>query len=250
VELDLRGARAVLTGASEGIGRAISTTLAASGVQLVLVARGEDRLREVAEEVTAAGHGKPVVVAADVTDPEVPSEIRAKALDAFGGVDILVNNAGQTDPLGRSLSEELWHQSFELNFHAKRRLAEALLEDLAASGRGRIINFIGSLEPMKVSAGFAAVAATRVWSKGLSRVVAGQGITVNCVSPGRVESAQLRRNNTPESLEAFVAKNVPVGRVGRSEEAAWAVAFLASMQSSYITGETIHVDGGLHRHAS
>jgi 3-oxoacyl-[acyl-carrier protein] reductase len=250
VELDLRGARAVLTGASEGIGLATSATLAASGVQLVLVARREDRLREVVKEIVAVGHAEPVVVAVDVTDPQAPAKIRAEAVDAFGGVDILINNAGQTDPAGSSLSEEFWRHSFELNFHSKRRLAEALLEDLAASGRGRIINFIGSMEPMKVSAGFAAVAATRVWSKGLSRVVARQGITVNCVSPGRVDSAQLRRNNRPETLDVFVAENVPVGRVGHSLEAAWTVAFLASVQSSYITGETIHVDGGLHRHAS
>lgn len=250
MELDLSGTRAVVTGASEGIGRAISTILAASGVQLVLVARGAERLEQVAAEIAAAGQGGPRIVVGDVTDAAMPSRIRAEAMEAFGGVDILVNNAGQTDPVGRALTEDLWQQSFELNFHAKRRLAEALLDDLAVSGRGRIINFIGSLEPLKVSAGFAAVAATRVWSKGLSRAVADKGITVNCISPGRVESAQLRRNNTTEGLDAFVDQNVPVGRVGRAEEAAWAVAFLASAQASYITGETIHVDGGLHRHAS
>ena len=249
MELNLEGARAIVTGASEGIGRATCHALAAEGVRLVMVARTSQRLQEVGDEIEDMGHARPLLLAADVTGRSFPDAVRERALAAYGGVDIVVNNAGQSDPRGTTLSEDVWYESMELNFHAKRRLVEAVLPALQAGGRGRVINFIGSLEPMRVSAGFSAVAATRLWSKALAREVAPSGTTVNCVAPGRVESAQLMRNYTPDSTAKFIAHNIPAGRFGLPEEVASVVAFLASPRAAYITGETIHIDGGLRRGA-
>ncbi len=128
-----------------------------------------------------------------MTDADAPVRIRAEVERAWGGLEILVNNAGGSDAPGQELDDAAWHASMAVNFHAKRRLAEALLPLLRESGSGRIVNLVGSAEPRAASPAFTAAAA-RMWSKGLSRDVGAHGITVNCISPGRVDSAQIRRH--------------------------------------------------------
>ncbi|MEI5674736.1 MULTISPECIES: SDR family NAD(P)-dependent oxidoreductase [unclassified Nocardioides] len=250
MDLDLIGRRAVVTGAGAGIGREIAHALAREGVSVALVARDEDRLCELARQIADAGAPEPIVVAADLVERETAALVRAEVERAWGGVDILVNNAGRADPPLAELDEDAWRASFELNFHAKRMLAEELRPLLAAGGRGRVVNLVGLLEPRGISAAQAAVAACILWAKGFSRAVAAEGTTVNCVAPGRIDSEQLRRHfPTVESRRAFAEEHIPVGRFGTPAEAAALVVFLCSGAASYLTGETVSVDGGMHRRA-
>ncbi|WP_214108159.1 SDR family NAD(P)-dependent oxidoreductase [Acrocarpospora catenulata] len=258
MDLELAGRRALITGASAGIGRATARLLAAEGAQLVLVARRLDALETLAAELEASGPGgtdleaggrpRPLCLAADLTDPDAPARLREQVTDRLGGLDILINNAGRAEPAGVTLDEALWRSQFELNFHAKRRLAEEFLPLLAAGGQGRVINLVGILEPFGVSAAQAAVAACVLWAKGLARVVADRQVTVNCVAPGRIDSEQIRAHfPTREAQQEFARGLIPAGRFGTAEEAAALIVFLASGPARYITGDTFTVDGGMHR---
>jgi 3-oxoacyl-[acyl-carrier protein] reductase len=249
MDLGLDGTFAVVTGAGAGIGRATANALAAHGSRLFLVARRYGALNLVADQIAITGAVRPLVFSCDLEDPEGAVLAAREVRTQFGGVDILVNNAGRADSPGRVLDEEAWRRAFQLNFHSKRQLAEELRPELEASGRGRVVNLVGILEPTVVSAGMAAVAACRVWSKAFAREVAWAGVTVNCVAPGRIDSEQFQRRYPTEEARGDAAQMVPTRRVGKPEEAAALIAFLCSTSASYVTGETIGVDGGLRRHA-
>ncbi|MEO9321974.1 SDR family oxidoreductase [Nocardioides sp. C4-1] len=250
MDLGLAGCTGVVTGASQGIGRETTWALAREGVRVAAVARGRDALEDLADEVEAAGLARPLVVPADLAERDAGARVREQVVAGLGGVDLLVNNAGQADPPAAELDEDAWRRAFELNFHAKRMLAEQLRPLLAVRGRGRVVNLVGLLEPVGVSAAQAAVAACILWAKGFSRVVAAEGTTVNCLAPGRIDSEQLRRHfPTPASRQAFADAHVPAGRFGTPSEAAAVVVFLCSTAAAYVTGETIAVDGGMHRRA-
>lgn len=242
---------AIVTGASVGLGRAVTAAFAAEGVRVVAVARREERLEGLRAEVSASGGGEVLPLVVDVTAPDAPERIVAAAQERFGRIDILVNNAGGSRPTVWDAPEEVWRESMELNFHAVRRLSQQVVPLMQDAGWGRIINVTGASEPRDVNAASPAKAAVHIWSKGLSRMVAPHGITVNCVPPGRIHSEQVdeRLHPTAESRDAFVAANVPMGRLGQAEEFADVVLFLASDAARYVTGQLLHVDGGMRRFA-
>lgn len=251
MELGIAGRRAIVTGASIGLGRAITVALAEEGVSVLAVARRGELLESLAAEVAERGHATVHPLVADITGLEAAGRIFAAAKERLGGVDILINNAGGSRPTTWDAPEEAWQESMELNFHAHRRLTQVVIPDMRAAGWGRVISVTGASEPRDVNAASPAKAALHIWSKGLSRMVAADGVTVNCVPPGRIHSEQVdvRLHPTQESRDAFVAANVPAGRLGDAEELASVVAFLASDRASYVTGLLVHVDGGMRRFA-
>jgi 3-oxoacyl-[acyl-carrier protein] reductase len=248
MDFELSGRVAVITGCSVGIGREVAKVLAGEGVQTVVIARRGELLMTLQDEVVAAGGPRPQALALDVTAPQTPQAIVEETLAHFGRLDILVNNAGGSRPTAVDAADDIWEESFALNFTAVRRLTQACLPAMRAQRWGRIINITGSSEPAGINAAGPAKAAVHVWAKGLSRVVGRNGITVNCLAPGRIHSEQIdqRLHPTEESRRAFAAE-IPLGYFGEPADMAYMVACLCSPKARYITGERIHVDGGYRR---
>ena len=180
--------------------------------------------------------------------PDAAPRIRDAALSAYGRVDILINNAGGSRTIPWDSPDAAWDESFSLNFTAVRRTTQALLPGMIEQRWGRILCVTGSAEPSTVNAAVAAKASVHAWAKGLSREIGRHGITINCLAPGRIHSEQIdmRLHPTPESQAEF-ARNIPLGYFGDPSDVAFFAAFLCSPKARYITGERIHVDGGLHR---
>jgi len=250
MELDFTGRTALVTGASQGIGRATARMLAQAGATVVGVARRAELVEQLAGEAAAAGRGKILPLQADFYDEAAPAHVAAEATRLLGHVDILINAAGGSRPLPFDAGSDLWLEGMVLNFFRIRELTHAVLPGMREQGWGRIVTFTGTSEPRMLNAAFSAKAATHVWSKGLSREVAGSGITVNCLQPGRIHSEQMsKRYPTPESEREYAQAEIPVGRFGEPEEIAALAVFLSSAQASYITGTVIPVDGGSSRFA-
>lgn len=251
MDLQLNGKTCLVTGASRGIGRGAAKVLAAEGCRVAILARRERLLDELAGEIVAEGGEPPLVVAADLTAENAPERIRDRVLEAFGSLDVLVNNAGGSRPVAWDASEEAWQEGVRLNFDLVRRLTVQFIPSMLARKWGRIVNITGANEPPGVNIASVAKAALHNWAKGLSRELAPHGITVNCLPPGRINSEQIldRLHPTPENRRAFIDANIPIGFFGEPEDMAYLIAFLASPVARYITGEVIHVDGGMHRFA-
>lgn len=249
MDLQLTHKTALVTGASVGIGRAIAKSLAAEGVQLAISARRADKLDELAAEIVSAGGKKPHVITSDLYEEQASCNLAAKAVSALGRVDILINNAGGSRSFKElHVSEEAWQEAITLNFHRPRQLADALIDQMIANNWGRIINITGKSEPEHINGAFCAKAGMHSWAKGLSRMVGKNGITVNCIPPGRIHSEQIFRNYTPEYRQWQSDNEIPVGRYGEPEELANLATFLCSPLAAYITGAVIPVDGGLRKY--
>ena len=250
MNFDFNGQTALVTGASQGIGRAIAMGLAAQGVRVAAVARRRELLEQLAEETAAAGHVRPALIVADLYPEDAAEAVAAQAASALGRVDILVNAAGGSRPIPVDASKVQWQEGMTLNFFRLRELTHAVLPGMRSRRWGRIVNLTGTSEPRMMNAAFSAKAAVHVWAKGLSREVAKDGVTVNSIQPGRIRSEQIkRRYPTLESELAFAREEIPMGRFGEPEELANLAIFLVSPLAAYVTGTVIPVDGGMYRFA-
>ncbi len=242
----VEGRVALITGASQGIGRACALLLAAAGARVALCARNQEKLQQVAAEIASAG-GDAEVFKIDVANEE-EIKVGVKAVIAhFGKIDILVNNAGVTrDQLVMRMKRADWDEVLNTNLTAPFLLTQAVIGSMLKQRWGRIIN-ITSIFGQIGQAGQANYAASKAGLIGLTmavaREVASRNITVNAVAPGWIETAMT--SVLPDELKESMVKNIPLGRAGSDLDVAHAVKFLASEEAGYITGEVLKVNGGI-----
>ena len=245
MNLDLTGQIALVTGASRGIGQAIADALMQSGAKVIGTATTAEGAAAIdARLKTNGGRG----VALNVTDPKACEDIIDLIVKDFGGIQILVNNAGITrDQLAMRMKSEEWTDVIDTNLSAVFRLSQAVLRPMMKARSGRIIN-ITSIVGHMGNPGQANYAAAKAGVSGMTRALAreigSRNITVNCVAPGFIDTDMTRALS--EEQQNSLKANIPLARLGTPEDVAQAVAFLASPAAGYITGNTLHVNGGLY----
>lgn len=240
---NLTGRKALITGATGGIGEAIARALHAQGAVVGLHGTRAEKLGELANELGSNVH----ILPANLSDRDAIKALAEKAEADMGGVDILVNNAGITrDGLFVRMSDEDWDAVLDINLGATFRLTRALTHPMMRRRFGRIVN-ITSVVGTTGNPGQGNYCASKAglvgMTKSLGQEIASRNVTVNCVSPGFIESAMTDKLN--EKQKEAIMGNIPMKKMGQGSDIAAAVVFLASNQAGYITGQTIHVNGGM-----
>ena len=261
MDLGLEGRVALITGGSQGIGRATALAMAQHGAHVAICARGREQLDAAATEADALGAGDVLAVTADMSVPEDIERFVAESAARFGRIDVLVNNA-VSFPVGRftEIPDEAWQHHVNVKLLGYVRCFRAALPHLQRGGWGRVVNIGGVAARQSAANGMTAGAVNAAianFTKSVSDSVAAEGITVNCIHPGstRTQRHDLVMENaiaeeeglTREQAEARSIAGIPIGRLIESEDIADAVLFFASEASGAITGQTIAVDGGAAR---
>ena len=240
---DLTGKNALITGASGGIGGEIAKALHAAGATVAISGTGRDPLDALAAELGERVH----VLTCNLSDPDEVEALPKAATEAMGSVDILVNNAGITrDNLFMRMSDDEWNSVLDVNLTATMRLCRGVLRGMMKSRWGRIVN-ISSVVGTTGNPGQGNYAASKAgmigMSKSLAYEVASRGITVNAIAPGFITTAMTDKLN--DDQKSKILTQVPAGRMGDAAEIAAAVLYLASQEAGYVTGATLHVNGGM-----
>ncbi len=240
---DLTGKAALVTGASGGIGGAVARALHGAGATVGLSGTREAPLAELAAELGARAH----VLACNLSDAAAVEALPKRAVEAMGSVDILVNNAGITrDNLFMRMSDEEWQAVIDVNLTSTFRLCRGVLRGMMKARWGRIVNvtsIVGTTGNPGQGNYAAAKAGIAGMSKALAQEVASRGITVNCIAPGFIATAMT--DKLTDEQKARISAQIPAGRMGRPDEVAAAALYLASPEAAYVTGATLHVNGGM-----
>ena len=244
---DLTGKRALVTGAGRGIGREIALELARAGASVVIINRNPERGSAVLTEIKET-NGEGWSLLGDVADRETADNLAEEALKLTGGIDILVNNAGITkDNLFMRMKPEEWEQVLGVNLNGVYYITRSLIRHMVKQRFGRIVN-VGSVVGSTGNPGQVNYSTTKAgligFTKSLAKELGGRNITVNTISPGFIETDMTEELN--EKQKEAILSQVPLGRMGSAQEVAWAVRFLVSDHAAYITGTTLHVNGGLY----
>ncbi|NQU58732.1 MAG: 3-oxoacyl-[acyl-carrier-protein] reductase [Rhodospirillales bacterium] len=240
---DLTGKRALVTGASGGIGGAIAKALHAQGADVALSGTRSDALEALKAELGSRAHATP----ADLSTPEGPAALIEDAVEAMGGVDILVNNAGLTrDNLSMRMRDEEWGQVLDVNLTAAFRLSKACLRGMMKNRWGRIVS-ISSIVGVTGNPGQANYAASKAgligMSKSMAQEVASRSITINCLAPGFIATPMT--DALSDDQKENLLTNIPSARLGSVEDIAAGVVYLCSDEAAYVTGQTLHINGGM-----
>ena len=244
---DLTGMTAIVTGASGGIGSSIARALAAQGARLALSGSNAAKLRAFRDELNAEYGQDHVEITCDLSNTQQVEELVPATVDTLGKIDILVNNAGITrDNLAMRMKDEEWSDVIRINLEAAFRLMRAAAKPMMKARFGRIVTItsvVGATGNPGQMNYAAAKAGLTGMTKSLAQELASRGVTANCVAPGFIRTAMT--DVLPDAQKEALNARIPMGRMGEGEEIGAAVAFLASREAAYVTGQTLHVNGGM-----
>lgn len=249
MDLHLAEKTAVVTGASRGFGRAITRELAMEGVRVLATARSKDLLDSLRDEIVGAGGVPPISFVQDFVAADAAGNITHAAIAALSHVDILINNTGRSRAVDVTGPEEEWEAGMLLDFHRHRQLTQQLLPQFISRKTGSILNITSTYELRSINVSAVAKASLAQWSKQLAGALGPHRITVNCLQPGLIDTANTQRLFTAEERQAFAAREIPLGDFGTPEDIANMAVFLVSPRASYVSGGVFAVDGGLRRYA-
>jgi 3-oxoacyl-[acyl-carrier protein] reductase len=255
MDLKLKDKVAIVLAASKGIGKAVALALSAEGAKVIITSRNAEELNKVADEIQRQTGNKVMAIPADVSDAKQMTDLIKKVADSFGRIDILLNNGGGP-PFDKfeTFSDEQWQKAFELTLLSFARNSREVLPHMQKAGGGRIINIVSNSAKFVLNNAVLSTA-MRMGVVGMAKLMADEfgpyQITVNNVSPGLILTDRIKetfpKGMDPEEAVKEKTKAIPAGRIGKPEELAALVAFLASEQAAYISGTTISVDGGASR---